>query len=68
MAPLDVAILEARRDGAAADAAEAAAAEVAVRMAAGGTLSRVVKDVAAEFGVPRSKVYEEALRQRGGKR
>ena len=49
-----------------AEAAEAAAAaEVASRLAAGAApLSKVAKEVAAECGVAKSKVYAEALRQK----
>jgi 16S rRNA (cytidine1402-2'-O)-methyltransferase len=55
----------AKQKGEAAEAAEAAAAsEVGVRLAQGMALSRVAKEVAAEFGVPKTKVYAEALRQR----
>lgn len=62
--PLDPETLK-QRQGEAQEAAEsAAAAEVRVRLAAGGALSRVTKDVAAEFGVSKSKVYAEALRQK----
>lgn len=64
LAPLDDATIQARRGEALQVAEDAAAAEVRLRLGAGGAISRIAKDVAAEFGVPRSKVYEEALRQK----
>ena len=61
VAPMDEATLKEKDELAAADAEVAAAAEVRVRLAAGMRLSKAAKEVAAEFGVPRSKVYAEAL-------
>ena len=65
IAPMDAQSVE-RQQGEKAEAAEAAAAnEVAARLAAGQSpLSRVAKEVAAEFGVAKSKVYAEALRHK----
>ena len=37
---------------------------VRARLAAGGALSRVVKEAALEFGVPKAKLYAEALRHK----
>ena len=62
--PLDATAVQQQRGEAAEVQEAAAAAEVGVRLAAGGSLSRVAKEVAAEFGVAKSKVYAEALRQR----
>ena len=64
LAPPDAETREERREEAAARAEAAAAEEVRNRVAAGGTLSRVVKEVARELGVQRSKLYAEALRQK----
>lgn len=64
LGPADEGVRRRKSDDAAAAAEAAASAEVAARLAAGGSLSRVAKDVAAEFGVPKSRVYAEALRQR----
>lgn len=63
LAPLDAAALEARKAGAAAATMEAAAAAVADRLDAGESTSRASKSVAAELGIPKAKVYAEALRQ-----
>ena len=62
VSPLDAAVVEEQKEEAAAAALETAAAEVAERLAAGGSLSRVAKDVAAELGVPKAKVYAEGLK------
>lgn len=64
IAPIDAATLELRRGEAAADAEGRAAEAVRVRLAAGGAISRVAKEVALEFGVAKAKVYAEALRQK----
>ena len=63
IAPMDAESVE-RLEGESAEAAAAAAAvEVAARLEAGQSpLSRVAKEVAAEFGVKKGLVYEEALR------
>jgi 16S rRNA (cytidine1402-2'-O)-methyltransferase len=64
IAPLDAATLEQREGEAAAVAEERATEAVRARLAAGGALSRVVKEAALEFGVPKAKLYAEALRQK----
>lgn len=65
IAPLDAESVQ-RQQGETAEAAEAAAAsEVAARLVAGQSpLSRVAKEVAAEYGVAKSKVYDAALRHK----
>jgi 16S rRNA C1402 (ribose-2'-O) methylase RsmI len=63
LAPLSAELVAAQRGAADAQTMAAAAAEVGVRLAAGGAISRVAKEVAAEFGVPKKAVYAEALRQ-----
>ena len=64
IAPLDAATLEQREGEAAAVAEERATEAVRARLAAGGALSRVVKEAALEFGVPKAKLYAEALRHK----
>ena len=61
LAPLDGETIAASRAAASEAAMEAASVEVIARLEAGGRLSRVTKAVAAEFGVPKSKVYSIAL-------
>lgn len=63
IAPLDQATLDARQEKAAAEAEVAAAEEVRARLAAGGSVSRVAKEVASKYGLRKSVVYAEALRQ-----
>ena len=63
LGPLDADARKAAQ-GAATDALMAtAAAEVSARLRAGGKISKVAREVAAELGVPKRKVYDEALRQ-----
>ena len=62
LAPLDAAVVEEQR-GEELKATEAAAIdEMTARLATGQKISRVTKEVAAEFGVAKSKLYTEALR------
>ncbi len=63
LAPLDAHALAERREEAQQAAADAAAELVAERLARGESVSRVARDVAAELGVPKQRVYAEALRQ-----
>ena len=64
VAPLDAEILEQQKGQAAQDAFAAACVELERRLDDDEPMSAVAKSVSVDFGVPKSKVYAEAVRLR----
>ena len=64
LAPLDAEALAERKDARKQADLDAAAELLATRLAAGESVSKASKAVAAELGISKAKIYEEALRQR----
>ena len=71
LAPLDAAAVAQQKEGLTAEKLEAAVAAASAKLEAGGAISKVSKEVAAEFGVAKKAVYEACLRwkseRRGGR-